>query len=233
MRLDKFLSDAGIGTRSEVKHIIRKGRVLINDILTIKCDKQIDVDKDIIKVDNNIIEYKAFHYFVLNKPKGYVSANSDDSYPTVLDFFSSLHLKNLSHVGRLDLDTTGVLLITNDGKLGHFLISPKSNVEKIYELTVDKDLDDSLVNIFAKGIKLENGDECKPSKLTIIDSRHAELKLTEGKYHQVKRMMRSVGYEVIELNRKKFAFLTVKNLRPGEYYELNENEINELKKYMR
>jgi len=233
MRLDKFLSDAGLGTRSEVKHIIRKGRVEVNDDLVIKVDKQINCDIDVIKVDKQIINYKAFHYFVLNKPKGYVSANTDDSYPTVLDLFSSLHLKNLSHVGRLDLDTTGVLLITNDGKLGHFLISPKSNVEKIYELTVDKDLESSLIDLFSKGIKLENGDECKPAKLTIIDNRHAELKLTEGKYHQVKRMMRSVGYEVVELNRKQFAFLTVKNTKQGEYYELNENEINELKKYMR
>ena len=150
-----------------------------------------------------------------------------------MDFFSSLNIKGLTHVGRLDKDTTGVLLITNDGKLGHFLISPKSNVKKIYSLTVDHDLNNSLVKQFKDGITLENKEKCKPATLTIINKKKATLELTEGKYHQVKRMMRSVGYEVTSLNRDLFACLTTKHLKPGEYYELSEEEINKLHKYMR
>lgn len=233
MRLDKYLSNAGLASRSEIKHFFKDKRVLVNDQLVRQGKTQIDPSKDIIKVDNKVIKYKPFYYFVLNKPKGYVSANEDDKYPTIMEFFSDLNIKGLTHVGRLDKDTTGVLLITNDGKLGHYLISPKSNVKKIYSLTVDKDLDDSLVKLFKEGITLENKEKCKPAKLTIINKRKATLELTEGKYHQVKRMMRSVGYEVIDLNRDLFAFLTVKNLKPGEYYELTENEINELNKYYR
>ncbi|MCQ2796058.1 MAG: rRNA pseudouridine synthase [Bacilli bacterium] len=233
MRLDRYLSNAGLASRSEIKHFFKDKRVLVNDQLVRQGKTQIDPNKDIIKVDNEVIKYKPFYYFVLNKPKGYVSANEDDKYPTIMEFFSDLNIKGLTHVGRLDKDTTGVLLITNDGKLGHFLISPKSNVKKIYSLTVDKDLDDSLVKSFKEGIILENKERCRPAKLTIINKRKAMLELTEGKYHQVKRMMRSVGYEVIDLNRDLFAFLTIKNLKPGEYYELNEEEINKLNEYLR
>ena len=233
MRLDKFLSNAGLASRSEIKHFFKDKRVLVNDQLVRQGKTQIDPSKDIIKVDNEVIKYKPFYYFVLNKPKGYVSANEDDKYPTVMEFFTDLNIKGLTHVGRLDKDTTGVLLITNDGKLGHFLISPKSNVKKIYSLTVDRDLDESLIKQFKEGITLENKEKCKPAKLTLINKRKAILELTEGKYHQVKRMMRSVGYEVTSLNRDLFAFLTVKDLKPGEYYELTENEVNELNKYYR
>ncbi|MCQ2795220.1 MAG: rRNA pseudouridine synthase [Bacilli bacterium] len=233
MRIDKYLSNAGLASRSEIKRFFKDKRVTVNDQLIRQGKIQIDPNIDIIKVDNKVIQYKPYYYFVLNKPKGYVSANEDDKYPTVMEFFSNLHIKDLTHVGRLDKDTTGVLLITNDGKLGHFLISPKSNVKKIYSLTVDKDLDDLLIKQFKDGITLENKEKCKPAKLTIINKRKATLELTEGKYHQVKRMMRSVGYEVIALNRDLFAFLTIKNLKPGKYYELNEEEINKLREYMR
>lgn len=233
MRLDKYLSNAGLASRSEIKHFFKDKRVAVNELIIRTGKVQIDPNKDIIKVDNKVIKYKPYYYFVLNKPKGYVSANEDDKYPTVMDFFADLNIKGLTHVGRLDKDTTGVLLITNDGKLGHFLISPKSNVKKIYSLTVDHDLDESIVKKFKDGIVLENKEKCRPAKLTLINKRKATLELTEGKYHQVKRMMRSVGYEVISLNRDLFAFLTVKNTKPSEYYELDENEINELRKYVR
>jgi len=233
MRVDKFLSNAGVATRSQLKKYLKDKRVSVNNVLITHGKTQIDPSKDIIKVDDKVIEYKQFYYFVLNKPKGYVSANEDDKYPTVMDFFSNLKIKGLSHVGRLDLDTTGVLLITNDGKLGHFLISPKSNVKKIYNVTVDKPLTKDLINKFKEGLVLNNKEECKPSKLEIIDDTHARLTLSEGKYHQVKRMMHSVGYEVIELNRELFAFLTVKKLKRGEYYELSPDEVEQLKTYMR
>jgi len=233
MRVDKFLSNAGIASRSQLKKYLKDKRISINDVLIMHGKTQIDPSKDIVKVDNKIIEYKQYYYFVLNKPKGYVSANEDDKYPTVMDFFSHLKIKGLSHVGRLDIDTTGVLLITNDGKLGHFLISPKSNVKKIYNVTVNKPLTKDLISKFKKGIVLNNEEICKPSKLEIIDSTHCNLTLSEGKYHQVKRMMHSVGYEVTSLNRELFAFLTVKNLKLGEYYELSNDEVEQLKTFMR
>lgn len=232
MRIDKYLSNAGVASRSEIKRFFKDKRIMVNDILIGQAKHQIDPNKDVVKVDGTIIKYQQYYYFVLNKPKGYVSANEDAQYPTVMGFFADLNIRGLTHVGRLDKDTTGVLLITNDGKLAHFLISPKSNVKKIYSLTVDKDLTKDLVNAFKQGIKI-NDEMCRPAKLTIVDKRKATLELTEGKYHQVKRMMRAVGYEVIELNRDKFAFLTTKNLKTGEYYELNEDELIELKKYSR
>lgn len=233
MRLDKLLAEAGFGTRSEVKHILKDKRVSVNDSVVTQGKFQIDAVKDIVELDNKIIRYKPYRYFLLNKPAGYVSANTDDRYPTVLSFFDDLHIKGLTHVGRLDKDTTGVLLITNDGKLAHFLISPKSNVKKIYLLTVDKDLDPNIVKKFKDGIVLENKEKCRPVTLTIINKREARLELTEGKYHQVKRMMRAVNYEVIKLHREMFANITLGKLKPGEYIELNDDEIMMLKKFMR
>ncbi|MCQ2794317.1 MAG: rRNA pseudouridine synthase [Bacilli bacterium] len=233
MRIDKYLSNAGLASRSEIKCFFKDKRVTVNDQLVIQAKRQIDPNKDIIKVDNIVIQYKPYHYFVLNKPKGYVSANDDDKYPTVMKFFASLNIKGLTHVGRLDKDTTGVLLITNNGKLAHFLISPKSNVKKVYSLTVDKDLDASLVEAFKQGVKLENNEVCRPAKLTIKNAREATLELTEGKYHQVKRMMRAFHYEVIALHRDEFASLTIQNCEPGEYYELDEKQIKMLEQYLR
>ena len=231
MRLDKYLSNAGIASRSIIKSFLKDKRVTVNNVLILHGKVQINPDSDIIKVDDKIIAYKPFRYFVLNKPQGYVSANEDNRYPTVMSFFTDIKIKGLAHVGRLDLDTTGVLLITNDGKLAHHLIAPKANVNKIYEVTVDKDLNNNLIESFALGITLENGEICKPAKLEIISNRQARLYLTEGKYHQVKRMMRQSGYNVIKLHRSAFAFLTTKNLKPGEYYELNDEEIQKLKEY--
>lgn len=229
MRIDKFLSNAGIASRADIKIYFKKNRVTCNDILIKHGKIHIDENKDVIKVDGKIIKYKPYYYFVLNKPKGYVSANIDNIYPTVLEFFKDLNIKDLSHVGRLDLDTTGVLLLTNDGKLNHDLIDPKNNIEKIYHAILDKDVDESIVEAAKKGIKLENKEVCKPATIKILDKNRVEIILTEGKYHQVKRMMRALGYEVIELNRVSFAGLTTKNISQGKYYELNDEEVNHIK----
>ena len=228
MRLDKYLSNAGIASRSEIKKYLKTHQVTVNDVLVKQGKTQIKETKDIIKIDNQIIQYKPYYYFLLNKPKGYVSANEDDRYPTIMDFFKDLNIKGLSHVGRLDLDTTGAILITNHGKLAHFLISPKTNIKKIYNVTLDKPFSATLFDAFKKGIKLENGEICKPAKLVITSKNTVNIELTEGKYHQVKRMFRALGYEVTNLNREEFAGLNVKNCKFGEYYELNDSEINYL-----
>ncbi|MCQ2752677.1 MAG: rRNA pseudouridine synthase [Bacilli bacterium] len=233
MRIDKYLSNIGLASRSETKRILKDHRVQVNDVVITEAKHQINPYVDVVKVDGKTMKYKDFYYFVINKPQGYVSANTDERYPTVLSFFEDLNIKGLTHVGRLDKDTTGVLLITNNGKLAHFLISPKSNVKKVYSLTVDKDLDASLVEAFKQGVKLENNEVCRPAKLIIKNAREATLELTEGKYHQVKRMMRAFHYEVIALHRDEFANLTIQNCQPGEYYELKEEQIKMLEQYLR
>lgn len=231
MRIDKFLSNAGVGSRNDVHTLLKQKRIKINDSLVIKAAVHIDPRKDIVTLDDKVIDYKEFRYFIFNKPKGYVSANVDDKYPTIMEFFNDLNIKGLTHVGRLDLNTTGAILICNDGRLGHFLISPKSNVEKLYEVTIDNEFNKEDIDRCKEGIVLENGEKTRPSSLTIIDKNKGHLILHEGKYHEVKRMMRELKHEVVELHRIRFAFLTVDDLMCGEYRELNNDEINKLLEY--
>ncbi len=165
---------------------------------------------------------------MLNKPKGYVSAAIDNVYPPVTDLIPEYAFAKLNPVGRLDVDTTGALLLTNDGDLAHKLISPKYHVDKVYEVEVDKKLDSKLVESFKQGIELD-GELTLPAELVIINDKHAELTLHQGKFHQVKRMFKKFGYNVLDLNRKAFAFLTVTDLRLGEYKELTLDEEKELR----
>ena len=227
MRLDKFLSNSGIGSRSEVKRIIKDKRIRVNGEI-IKSDSfNVDETKDIVLFDETEIKYKKFYYILLNKPQGYVSASIDNVYPPVTDLLPEYRFANLHTVGRLDVDTTGVLLLTNNGDLTHKLISPKYKVDKVYEVEVDKKIDRNLVEIYKNGIELD-GELTLPADLLIIDDKHAELTLHQGKFHQVKRMFKKFGYEVVKLNRKSFAGLTVEDLGLGEYRELTKEEEEEL-----
>ena len=164
----------------------------------------------------------------LNKPKGYVSAIIDNVYPPVTDLIPEYAFAKLNPVGRLDVDTTGALLLTNDGDLAHKLISPKYHVDKVYEVEVDKKLDPKLVEIFKKGIELD-GELTMPADLVLLNEKHAELTLHQGKFHQVKRMFKKCEYNVLGLSRKAFAFLTVEGLQLGEHRELTVEEENKLK----
>ena len=223
MRLDKFLANSGIGSRSEVKRIIKDKRIRVNGEI-IKSDSfNVDETKDVVLFDETEIKYKKFYYILLNKPQGYVSASIDNVYPPVTDLLPEYRFANLHTVGRLDVDTTGALLLTNNGDLTHKLISPKYKVDKVYEVEVDKKIDRNLVEIFKNGIELD-GELTLPADLLIIDDKHAELTLHQGKFHQVKRMFRKFGYEVVKLNRKSFAGLTVEDLSLGEYRELTIEE---------
>ena len=223
MRLDKFLGNNGIGSRSEVKRIIKDKRIRVNGEI-IKSDSfNVDETKDIVLFDETEIKYKKFYYILLNKPQGYVSASTDNVYPPVTDLLPEYRFANLHTVGRLDVDTTGALLLTNNGDLTHKLISPKYKVDKVYEVEVDKKIDRNLVEIFKNGIELD-GELTLPADLLIIDDKHAELTLHQGKFHQVKRMFKKFGYEVVKLNRKSFAGLTVDDLGLGEYRELTIEE---------
>ena len=228
MRLDKFLANSGVGTRSEVKRFIKEKRVKVNGEIVRSDSFNVDENKDIVLFDDLEVKYKEFYYVLLNKPEGYVSAVVDNVYPPVTDLMPGYAFAKLFPVGRLDVDTTGVLLMTNDGELAHKLISPKYHVDKVYSVEVDKKLDSKLIEAFKNGIELD-GELTLPADLIIISDKKAELTLHQGKFHQVKRMFKKFGYEVVKLERKAFAFLTTEGLGLGEHRELTSEEENKLK----
>ena len=230
MRLDKFLANAGLGSRKEVKSIIKDGRVLVNNHF-IKSDKyNIDELNDKIYVDNELIEFHQFYYILLNKPAGYVSSTEiERNYPPVTDLVSEYNFAKIFPVGRLDVDTTGVLLLSNNGQLAHKLLSPKYHVDKTYLVTTDYPLQKEMIVAFEKGVILDDGYETMPSQLKILksdDMSEIELTIHEGKFHQVKRMFESVGKKVVYLKRLSMGKLKLdESLGLGEYRELTEEEV--------
>ena len=228
MRLDKFLANSGVGTRSEVKHFIRNKRIKVNGEIARSDSFNVDETKDIVLFDDLEVKYKEFYYILLNKPQGYVSAVIDNVYPTVLELVEEFKFAHLFPVGRLDVDTTGALLLTNDGELAHKLISPKYHVDKVYRVKVNKDINSELIDIFKQGMELD-GEKLMPADLVILNDREAELTLHQGKFHQVKRMFKKFGYEVLSLERTSFDFLTIQGLSLGEYRELTLEEESKLK----
>ena len=227
MRLDKFLANSGVGSRSEVKRFIKDKRVKVNGEIVRSESFNVDETKDVVEFDETKVRYKKFYYILLNKPQGYVSAVIDNVYPPVLDLLPEYSFANLFPVGRLDVDTTGALLLTNNGDLAHKLLSPKYHVDKTYAVEVDKKLDSKLVEAFKNGVELD-GELTLPADLVIINDKNAELTLHQGKFHQVKRMFKKFGYEVTKLSRKSFAFLTTEGLGLGEYRELTLEEEKKL-----
>lgn len=228
MRLDRYLANSGVGTRSEVKVLIKKKLIKVNGEIVKSPSLSIDENKDIVTLRDEPIVYKEFHYVLLNKPKGYVSAVEDNLHPPVTDLVSEFAFAGLFPVGRLDIDTTGTLLLTNDGDLCHKLLAPKYHVDKTYSVTTDLEISPTLVKKFKEGIILD-GELTLPGDLVILDKNHAELTIHQGKFHQVKRMFQHFGLKVVELDRKTFAFLDSKGLGLGEYRELEEKEIEGLK----
>ncbi|MDE6408571.1 MAG: rRNA pseudouridine synthase [Anaeroplasmataceae bacterium] len=229
MRLDKLLAHMGYGSRKEVKTFIRKGYVLLNGEAVFDDDIKVDEENDEIILLDQSVEYQKQIYLLLNKPKGYVSATYDTKEPTVLDLIEETQ-KGLFPVGRLDKDTTGLLLITNDGKLAHELLSPKHHVAKTYELTFTGEFKNSFVNQFKEGIVLEDGYICKPALFTLIEPQRGKITIFEGKFHQIKRMMLALGMEVTSLRRISFGDLELpKDLAEGEYRPLTKEEIEHLK----
>lgn len=228
MRLDKFLANSGIGSRSEVKNYIRKGRIKVDGEIAKSSSLVIDENINKISFDDEIIDYHEFYYVLINKPKGYVSAVTDNVYPPVTDLVTEYKFAKLFPVGRLDVDTTGTLLLTNDGKLCHRLLSPKYHVDKTYHVITDYDIKEEMIKDFEEGIILD-GELTLPAKLTILGKREAELTIHQGKFHQVKRMFLKYSLKVMELDRKSFAFLNHEDLEIGEYRELNKDEVQKLK----
>ena len=232
MRLDKYLSFLGKGTRKEVKEFIKKGLVSVNGITIKKDDFKINEENDIVIFNNEKLEYEEFVYLMLNKPSGVVSATYDNKDKTVIDLIKEYKHLDLFPFGRLDKDSEGLLVISNDGKLAHELLSPKKHVDKKYYVEVLGKVTNEDVTIFKDGITLDN-ELCKSATLEIIksdDISYCYVTISEGKYHQVKRMFESVNKKVTYLKRVTFGNLKLdENLKLGEYRKLTEQEINLLK----
>ncbi len=234
MRLDKLLAHSGFGTRKEVKDLIKKGYVTVNDIVIKKDKTQIDIEKDVVKVYDEVIVYEEFVYYMLNKPGGYVSATEDNIYPTVVELIDDYYRNDLFPVGRLDVDTEGLLLMTNDGVLAHQLTSPKYHCPKVYYAKIKGVVTQEDVDLFRQGITIDNDYVCKSAQLNILstneNSSEIEVTIYEGKFHQVKKMFLAVGKEVIYLKRIRMKDLFLdKNLKLGEFRRLTYEELDRLK----
>lgn len=236
LRLDKILSNMGYGTRKEVKALIKKGAVEIDGKVAQNNNDKVDPNKSTILVNGRKVIYREYIYLMMNKPSGFISATQDNYDQTVVDLleYEDAVFKPFP-VGRLDKDTVGLLLLTNDGELNHRLISPKWHVDKVYYAEINKFVNDKDVEKFKKGIKLDDGYECFPAKLEIIESKEegSKVRVTihEGKFHQVKRMFESLDKKVIYLKREKFGTIPLdESLEEGEYRELTDEEVKILKK---
>lgn len=229
MRLDKMLAHLGYGTRKEVKELIRKGYVSVDGEIIKSDDTKVDENSEVIIFDEEV-KYDKYIYLMLNKPDGYISATYDNKLPTVLDLIYGYESRNLFPVGRLDIDTYGLLILTNDGNLAHRLLSPKYHVDKKYYVKYDGVYNDNIPKIFEKGIPLDDF-VCKPAKYENLKSGEAYITISEGKFHQVKRMMEYVGLTVTYLERIEFGPLKLdSNLKRGEFRRLTEEEIEILTK---
>lgn len=227
MRLDKFLSDNSLFSRSEIKNLIKKGSVSVNGHMINSAEFKVVPETDNISLNGECVIYKKFVYLMLNKPAGILSASNDKNRKTVVDLAPAEYKHyNLFPVGRLDKDTTGLLILTNDGDFAHKVISPKSNIEKSYIAVVDGSVTPDMITAFASGVVLSDGTVCKPAILEKITDTSARVIITEGKYHQIKRMFGVVGLGVNALHRERIGELQLPDdLLPGNIYELNVNEL--------
>ena len=233
LRVDKFLADMGKGTRSEIKKEIKSGMLNINGVKINKPETKVNINIDVIVFKGEKIKYATYEYYMINKPAGVISASRDLKQKTIIDLIADKKRKDLFPVGRLDKDTEGLLLITNDGELSHNLLSPKKHVDKKYYARIEGIVTKEDIDEFAKGVILEDGYVTKPAELKIIKSDQVsqiEITIREGKFHQIKRMFKSVGKEVIYLKRLSMGTLELdENLQLGEYRQLKEIELAELK----
>ncbi|MBZ9633315.1 pseudouridine synthase [Clostridium sp. FP1] len=234
-RIDKVLSNLGHGTRKEVKGLLKKGKVEIDGIIASDSAMKIDPDKAVIKVSGEEIKYRKHIYLIMNKPAGVVSATVDNHDETVIDLLDEqYHSFKPFPIGRLDKDTVGLLLITNDGELNHKLIAPKNHVDKVYYAEINKFIDEKDIFTFKNGVVIDDGYKCMPAILEVLSANEngSEVMVTiqEGKFHQVKRMFESVNKKVVFLRRISFGPLKLdESLSEGQYRELSEEEINSLK----
>lgn len=230
IRLDKYLCDLQVGSRSQVKDAIKKGKVGLNQKVCKAGDTKIDPTIDQVSYEGKTLVYQTLYYYIFHKPAGLVTATTDKKDPTVMDALKDLPGKNLAPVGRLDKDTEGLLLITNDGELAHALLSPKKHVPKTYYVLLEKPLQDMDIKRLEEGIDIGEPKPCLPAKVKAVGPLEIELTICEGKFHQVKRMMEKVGNKVCYLKRISFGPLVLEDrLEKGAYRTLTEEEIEALK----
>ncbi len=255
VRLDKYLADSGFGTRSQVKNIIKQGNVIINGQPEKDSGRRVDTDQDEVICNGKRIGYSEYEYYLLYKPAGVITASRDKTEKTVVDLIKSKKRRDLFPVGRLDRDTEGLLLITNDGKLSHELLAPGKHVDKNYLALIEGEIPSDTVERFAEGVDIGDEELTKPAKLIVYENiedandislqekypeLYEELKdsdetvnisaiqitLTEGRYHEIKRMFEAVGCKVVYLKRISMGKLTLpSDLNPGEYVEIKESDI--------
>lgn len=227
IRLDKFLSNQLNISRSLVKQMLKAGRVKVNGATVKQGEKKIDPQDCQVLVDGQAVNYNKYVYIMLNKPKGILSASNDKNRKTVIDLVpENMKRQGLFPVGRLDKDTTGLLIITDDGDYAHKIISPKNKTGKVYLVDLDGDIDKKLIDEFKQGVTLADGTVCRPANLEIIDNKKAKLTLFDGKYHQVKRMFGVYGLGVVELHRESIGDLSIpKDLKTGECRFLDDLDI--------
>jgi 16S rRNA pseudouridine516 synthase len=227
LRLDKFLANETGMTRKEVKDLLKKGLVTVNDEVVKKPETKVEPDSDKIICDSKEISYCPLVYYMFHKPAGCVSATQDNHDKTVLDFFTaSERKKDLFPVGRLDKDTEGLLLITNDGELAHRLLSPKKHVDKTYYVEIDKPITNNDATQLTEGIDIGEKNKTLPATLEKLSDYSYYITIQEGKFHQIKRMFQAVGSEVTYLKRLRMGTLNLDtNLAPGTYRPLSEEEV--------
>lgn len=234
MRLDKFLSHTGFGSRKEVKQLLKKSEVVVNGVRVKEGKQLIEEIFDEVLVNGILVNYQVFYYYLLHKPMGVISATKDPSHRTVLDLLSKEdYREDLFPIGRLDKETTGLLMITNDGAFSHSLLSPNKHVSKRYFAEVQGIVTTEDCQVFAEGVVISGGEICLPAKLEIVsvnsDNQTSKIRvtITEGKYHQVKRMFEAVGKKVTKLHRETMGGLVLDPaLAPGEYRQLEEEELS-------
>jgi len=228
MRLDRFLANKGFGTRKEVKKIIRTGIVKVDDQIIKDFSFQLNPEVNIVCVNDEVIQYSEFVYIMLNKPKDVITATSDSMHETVIDLITEYH-KGLFPVGRLDIDTEGLLLLTNDGSFAHQVISGKKDIIKVYEVHLAQAFDSSYIIPLQTGLSYGDNEVAKPATVEVIDDFTIHLGITEGKFHQVKRMMHACNNEVLYLKRISIGGLSLnETLAIGEYRYLSKEELNRI-----
>ncbi len=232
VRLDKWLSEKSSLTRSEAKDALKKGKVLVNGQTVKDPSLKLNTEADEVILDGSKLIYEENVYFVLNKPAGFVTSTSDSDGVNVMSLLKGEVTKNLFPVGRLDKDTEGLLLITDDGELAHRLLSPKKHVKKTYYVECQNSISDLEIYFLRNGVDIGDDTPTKEAEVTRIDDKIINLSITEGRFHQVKRMLEAVENKVVYLKRLSFGNLVLEDLgiNPGEYRKLSSSEIDILKR---
>ena len=229
MRLDRYLCELNIGSRSQVKEFIKKGLVSVNGQVIRRADQRIEEQKDQVAFQGKILTYQRYVYYMLNKPQGVVSATEDNTAGTVVELLSAEGRKDLFPMGRLDKDTEGLLILTNDGELAHRLLSPKKHVDKTYQVTVAHALSAEDIRLLEQGVDIGEDRPTLPAKVEVLPENVILLTIQEGKYHQVKRMLQAVDNQVTALKRIRFGNIDLdERLAPGDYRPLSPQEEKKL-----